>query len=185
VNYVAKGACLFDMGYSFHGSVLVITRHLRNDWLWDQVRVQGGAYGAFSIFDRFSGVLSLLSYRDPNLLSTLDVFDRSAEFLRKRHLEREEVTKAIIGTIGDLDAPMLPDTKGYASMLRYLTGNTEQLRQQMRDEILRTKSKDFREFAEMLTAFKEKGIIKVLGSPSAIASASGDRGELLSVRNIL
>jgi Zn-dependent M16 (insulinase) family peptidase len=109
VNYVGKGANLFDTGYVFHGSSLVITRYLRNAFLWDRVRVQGGAYGAFCFLDRMSGALTLVSYRDPNLLETLDVFDRSALFLKDTDLGEEELAKSIIGAIGDLDRHMLPD----------------------------------------------------------------------------
>ena len=113
------------MGYEFHGSALAITRYVRNAWLWDRVRVQGGAYGAFCLLDRISGMLTFVSYRDPNLLQTIDIFDRSARFLEEETLTDEELTKSIIGAIGDLDSHMLPDTKGFVSMIRYLTNDTE------------------------------------------------------------
>ncbi|OQY43151.1 MAG: peptidase M16 [Desulfobacteraceae bacterium 4572_87] len=111
VNYVGKGADLTELGYGFHGSALAITRYVRNAWLWDRVRVQGGAYGAFCLLDRFSGMLTFVSYRDPNLVETLNIFDRSARFLEEETLTDEELTKSIIGAIGDLDGHMLPDTK--------------------------------------------------------------------------
>src|SRR5262249_35602793 len=72
VNYVAKGANLYDLGYHQHGSSAVINNFLQTTWLWERIRVQGGAYGGFSVFDNQSGTFSYLSYRDPNLLSTLD-----------------------------------------------------------------------------------------------------------------
>ncbi|MCK4535221.1 MAG: peptidase M16, partial [Syntrophobacterales bacterium] len=72
INYVGKGADLYRAGYTYHGSARVITRYLRTSWLWDSVRVRGGAYGAFCNFDKFSGVLTFLSYRDPNLLKTIE-----------------------------------------------------------------------------------------------------------------
>ncbi len=185
VNYVGKGADLYKLGYRYHGSALVITRYLRNTWLWDRVRVQGGAYGAFCLFDRQSGVLTFVSYRDPNLLHTLDVFDHAAEFLRDIRLDEEELTKGIIGAIGDLDAHMLPDAKGYVSMLRYLTGDTDAARQQMRDEILATRPSDFVSFSQILEKVKETGVVKVLGSPGVIESANAQRGGWLEVINVL
>jgi hypothetical protein len=179
VNYVGKGGNAYDLGYRFHGSALVITRYIRNAWLWDQVRVRGGAYGAFCTLDRFSGVLSFVSYRDPNLLQTLASFDRTAQFLRETHLEQAELTKSIVGSIGDLDTYRLPDAKGYASMVRYLTGDTDGARQQMRDEVLGTTPEDFKAFAEMLDQVKEQGLVKVLGSSGAIdAAAAGHPGWL-------
>jgi presequence protease len=83
VNFVGKGANLYELGYEEDGSVMVITQHLRATWLWDKVRVQGGAYSAMNNFDRLSGVLTYLSYRDPNLLQTLDIYDQSGTFLKQ------------------------------------------------------------------------------------------------------
>ncbi len=185
VNYVGKGARLYDLGYRFHGSALVITRYLRNSWLWDRIRVQGGAYGAFCLLDRFSGVLSFLSYRDPNLLETLEVFDRSGGVLEAAEITDEELNKAIIGAIGDMDAPMLPDAKGYASMLRHLTGDSEPLRQKVRDEILGTEAADFRDFGEVLKQAAARGIVKVLGSPDAVEEARKKRPGWLKEIHVL
>lgn len=185
VNYVGKGADLSTLGYRFHGSALVITRYLRNTCLWNHVRVQGGAYGAFCIFDHLSDILTFVSYRDPNLIKTLEVFDQTARFLSDTDINDEELTKSIIGTIGDLDTYMLPDTKGYVSMLRYLTGDSEDLRQKMRDEVLGTKKTDFKAFANVLEKVKEKGIVKILGSPSAIQTATTERPGWLDVVKIL
>lgn len=185
VNYVGKGGNLFDMGYRFHGSSLVITRYLRNSWLWEQVRVKGGAYGAFCLFDRRSGVLTFVSYRDPNILKTLKAFDQTSSFLSGQNLGEKELNKAIIGAIGDLDTHMLPDTKGFHSMIRYLTGDTEEERQQMRDEILATKPADFYAFADMLESLKQEGIVKILGSTSAIKSAMAHRSEDINMLEVL
>ncbi|CAI9104360.1 OLC1v1003016C2 [Oldenlandia corymbosa var. corymbosa] len=114
VNYVGKAANLFDFGYQVKGSSYVISKYISNTWLWDRVRVSGGAYGGFCDFDTHSGVFSFLSYRDPNLLKTIDVYDGTSDFLRQLELDDDSLTKAIIGTIGDVDAYQLPDAKGYS-----------------------------------------------------------------------
>ncbi|MCL2123098.1 MAG: insulinase family protein [Desulfovibrionaceae bacterium] len=150
VNYVGMAANLFPLGYRYHGSINVILRHLRMAYLWERVRVQGGAYGVFCSFDRLSGILTLLSYRDPNIARTLDVYDGAAEYLRTLTLDKRELTRAVVGAIGDVDAYMLPDAKGAASLIRWLTGLTDELRQHMRDEILGTTLKDFHAFADVL-----------------------------------
>ena len=150
VNYVGKAASLFALGYCYHGSINVILRHLRMAYLWERVRVQGGAYGAFCSFDRLAGILTLLSYRDPDIARTLDVYDGAADYLRTLRLDKRELTRAIVGAIGDVDAYMLPDAKGAASLMRWLTGITDDLRQQMREEILGTGLNDFRAFADVL-----------------------------------
>ena len=90
-------------------------------WLWDQVRVQGGAYGAFCALDRMSGSLALVSYRDPNVEKTLATYDATADYLRKLDLSDRDLTLAIVGAIGDLDTYLLPDARGAASLSRHLT----------------------------------------------------------------
>jgi len=171
INYVGKGASMYDLGYRYHGSVAVITRYLRTSWLWEKIRIQGGAYGAFCMFDRLSGVLSFLSYRDPAIGKTLENFDDTTRFLRTASFDDNEILKGIIGTIGDIDTYMLPSTKGHVSMIRFLTGITDEKRRKSREEIFATTADDFRAFADFLDAFKEKAVIKVLGSRDRIERA--------------
>lgn len=171
VNYVGKAGNLYeDAGYELHGSSYVIDKFLGTSWLWDRVRVVGGAYGGFCNLDTHSGMcrcihcaknlthrhahlktpsctphsplhtlhtlrppcigmFSYLSYRDPNLLGTVDVYDGTPEFLRSLHLSKDELTKAIIGTIGDMDSYQLPDAKGYTAFLRHVLGVEDEERQ--------------------------------------------------------
>ena len=185
INYVGKGADLYRAGYTYHGSVRVITRYLRTSWLWDRVRVRGGAYGAFCNFDKFSGVLTFLSYRDPNLRKTIEAFDETATFLRKGTLSDAELRKGIIGAIGDMDAYMFPDAKGYASMIRYLTGNTEKDMQQVRDEVFATTAQDFKRFADVLDEVAQHGLVTILGSENAIGEAAGSVVPMLEVVKVL
>jgi len=185
VNYVGKGSNIYRSGYRFHGSAHVICRYVRNAWLWERIRVQGGAYGAFCSFDRLSGVLSFVSYRDPNLLKTLEAFDETAKFLKNIELHEDELAKSIIGAIGDVDTYRLPDAKGYTSMVRHLSGETDVERQRMREEILGTSPAHFRAFAEVVEMVREKGLVKVLGSESAIREAQADRPGWLQVLKVL
>jgi Zn-dependent M16 (insulinase) family peptidase len=185
VNYVGKGANLYDMGYQLHGSAMVITKYLRNTWLWERVRVQGGAYGTFCLFDHRSGVLNFVSYRDPNLLNTLDNYDRASQFLRQLELSDDELTKGIIGAIGDMDAYQLPDAKGYTSMLRHLAGDTDGAQQRRRDEILSTTRADFKALADVLERVRDKGLVAVLGSQAAIEAANAARPGWLDVLKVL
>ncbi|RME45674.1 MAG: peptidase M16 [Caldilineae bacterium] len=185
VNFVGKGANLYRLGYRLHGSVSVITNFLRTSWLWERVRVQGGAYGGFCTFDQHAGVFAYLSYRDPNLLETLSVYDRTADFLREVELGESELTKSIIGAISTMDAYRLPDAKGYISMLRYLIGYTDEARQQFREEVLGTTAAHFRAFAEVLEAVRKEGLVVVMGSAEAIEAANAERGDWLQVQKVL
>jgi len=185
VNYVGKGANLYKAGYRFHGSSHVICRFLRNSWLWERVRVQGGAYGAFCLFDRLSGTLTFVSYRDPNILQTIDVFDQSERFLRDIGLSDDELTKGIIGGIGDMDAYQLPDAKGFTSMVRELSGVTDEDLQRIREEILGTKAEDFRAFADVLDYVRNEGLVKVLGSETAIQKTMDEQPGWLSMLKVM
>jgi Zn-dependent M16 (insulinase) family peptidase len=147
--------------------------------------VQGGAYGGFCLFDHRSGIFSYLSYRDPNLLTTLDNYDRASQFLRQLELNEDELTKSIIGAIGDMDTYQLPDAKGYTSMLRHLTDDTDKARQRMRDEILGTIRADFKAFADVLEQVNSNGLVVVLGSQADIEAANTTRPGWLSVFKVL
>jgi presequence protease len=175
VNYVAKGDDLIRLGYMPNGATSVIENYLRATWLWERVRVQGGAYGGFCSVDLRSGVFAFLSYRDPNLLNTLDVYDETSTMLRQTQLSEAELTRSIIGTIGDIDAYQLPDAKGYSSMVRYLVGETEAIRQQRREEVLATTTRDFRVFSDVLDKVAAGGRVVVLGSAQAVGAASMQR----------
>ena len=172
VNYVGKAANLYELGYRENGAAFVITNYISTTWLWDRIRVQGGAYGGRIAFDPHSGGARYLSWRDPNLLATLAVYDQTADFLRAATLGEAEVTRNIIGTIGDIDQYRLPDAKGLASLMRHLMGDTDETRQRLREEVLSTSAADFRSFAEVLAEVAAHGQVTVLGSAAAMAAAN-------------
>ncbi|XP_004230817.2 presequence protease 1, chloroplastic/mitochondrial-like [Solanum lycopersicum] len=185
VNYVGKAANLYEAGYELKGSAYVISNYTSNTWLWDRVRVSGGAYGGFCSFDSHSGVFSFLSYRDPNLLKTLDVYDGTSSFLKELEMDNDALTKAIIGTIGDVDSYQLPDAKGYSSLLRYLLGVTDEERQRRREEILSTSLEDFRKFGDVMEAVKDKGVVVAVASPDDVEAANKERSNFLEVKKAL
>lgn len=171
INYVGKGANLYDLGYTYHGSASVILRYLRMGRLWEQVRVRGGAYGVFCTLEHLSGNFVCSSYRDPNVTETLAAFDGLAEFLRSFRPDDAQLTQAIVGAVGDMDSYLLPDAKGARSLSRWLTNDTDEARQQMREEMLGTTAQDFTAFADVLAAAVDKGSICVLGGPRTEAVA--------------
>jgi Zn-dependent M16 (insulinase) family peptidase len=174
VNYVGKGANLYDLGYTLDGSIAVINNLLRTGYLLQKIRIQGGAYGAFATFSPLSGVYTYLSYRDPNLTGTLGHYDATAEFLRGLELSDDELTRAIIGAIGAIDAYQLPDAKGFTSLTRYLTGETDERLQKFRDEVLSTTMADFRALADALEQVNAAGDVVVLGSREALEAANAE-----------
>ncbi len=185
VNFVGKGGDLYSLGYKDHGSMNVILQYLRSTWLWEKVRVQGGAYGGFCSFDRLSGIFTFLSYRDPNLLSTIENYDLTAQFLKTFDLSESELTKSIIGAIGELDTYQLPDAKGYTSMVRYILGITDDDRQKFRDELLSTSESDFRHLAKILEKLNKQASIIVLGSPDNITNVNLENKLFSETRKVL
>jgi Zn-dependent M16 (insulinase) family peptidase len=185
VNFVAKAADLHALGFQPNGSVAVALKHLSIGWLWEKVRVQGGAYGANCDFDEASGVFAYSSYRDPNLVATLDAFDGSPGFLRTMKLGGEELTRNIVGAIGDMDFYRLPDAKGYVSMARQLIGNTDDVRQRRRDEILGCSAADVAAFGDALAAVAEKGRVVVLGSEAAVEAAGRNRNLSFAITQLM
>jgi len=164
VNYVGKSINLIREGFPVTGHSLVVNRYIRSAWLWDRVRVQGGAYGGFSMLDSRSGQLVMTSYRDPNLAKTLAVYDETAGYLKSLKIDEREVDQAVIGAIGDMDAYLLPDAKGFLALGRYLSGDTPERRQKLRDEVLTTRLEHFHAFGNQLESLAARGHIVVMGA---------------------
>jgi len=187
VSYVGKGGLVFEEGETVTGSAQVVARFLRTGYLWDYVRVMGGAYGGFCTFSPYSGFFSYLSYRDPNLSKTIDVYDAAADAVlaAAEQLENDPdaLAQAIIGTIGDMDGPLSPDQKGFASMQRWLINESAEYRQNYRNQILDTKPEDFKAFGERLKNLKQPSVA-VVSSQGAFEAAAED-GKKMKLTTIL
>lgn len=184
VNYVGKAANLYDLGFKLKGGHSLASKHLGTSYLWDTVRVQGGAYGGFCRLDPKTGMFMYLSYRDPNVNATLKSYDGAADFLSKVKLSTDDMTKSVIGMIGSMDSYQLPDSKGFGSALRLLMGETDEIRQHRRDEVLGASTKDFRQLGEALQAVKEKGTVVVVGGEDALKKAK-EEGLDLSLETVV
>ena len=184
VNYVAKGANLKALGFEPTGGTAVAIKHLNTTYLWDKVRVQGGAYGGSSGLDPFAGTFAFTSYRDPNLIDTIDVYDKASTFL-KAGVGDQDLVRSVIGVIGAVDTYRLPDAKGFTSLVWELAGDDEDARQQRREEILGASSRDFKALADALDQVARNGQVVVLGSETAIKAANDERGNFLKVTKVL
>merc|ERR1712194_869706 len=120
--------------------------------------------------------MGYLSYRDPNLAQTWKTYDGTSEFLKGLSLGEDELSKAIIGCIGDVDSYMLPDAKGYQAMLRHLLGENDEYRQKLRDQILSTTTTDFHDFSSHLESVAQHGGLSAVGSKDAIEAAQEEFG---------
>jgi len=163
VQYIAKGYNFKELGYSFKGSLNVLKTVASLDYLWNRLRVQGGAYGSFASFSR-NGNTFFCSYRDPNLSETLDVYNDVQNYLRTFNPDKREMTKYILGTISRLDSPLTPSMKGEIATGNYISNITQEDIQTARDEVLATRKKDIREYADLLYDVMKKNYFCVLGN---------------------
>ena len=169
VQYVIKGFNFRKLGYNWSGKMLVLNRMLSRDWLHNRVRVVGGAYGGFSIFNQ-NGLVLFNSYRDPNLKETLDNYDAITEYLDKLNFPEEEVTKYIIGTISSIDNPYTPSQKGNIAVQNYLEKISKEDVQRDRDEILNTTLGDIKGMKKMMADVLSKNAYCVYGNEEKIQS---------------
>jgi len=176
VNYVAAGCSLIGKDETAPvGKYGVVARFLSRGYLWDNVRVVGGAYGGGCTFDPVSGAFSFSSYRDPNLQGTLETYAKTVDVLANLEISDDALEQAIVGAVGDLDSPMSPDAKGYRALGWYLTGMTTEARQAYRDEMIATTREDFAAFGEKLRAATLHAA--VFGSLEAIEKANEARAD--------
>jgi len=172
VNYVVKGGPIYQPGEPVSGATSVISRYLSLNYMWDTVRVIGGAYGGFARFSETTGRFVYMSYRDPNLKVTLDAYDKAPAAILDAEITGEDILQGVIGAIGDLDSPLSPDQKGYSSMMQYLAGESAADRQQWRNQVLGTTAHDFTDFAQRLDHVRAAGSVAVVGSKSALEGAN-------------
>lgn len=167
VQYVARVGRYFDQGFRYNGAFLVLKTLLSYEYLWNEVRVKGGAYGVMCGFSP-SGEGYFVSYRDPNLMETNDVFVRVPEYLACFEADEREMTKFIIGTMSSVDTPLTPRAKGTRSMNAYLTDVTQEDIQRDREQILQIHKEDIRACAQMVQAIMADKKICVLGNEDKI-----------------
>ena len=172
IQYVAKTGDFICEGYEYTGALRLLRIILSYDYLWINVRVKGGAYGCMNTFLR-SGESYFVSYRDPNLSDTLDVYDRIPEYIKSFSPDERDMTKYIIGTFSALDTPMNPEAKGSRSLSAYLEGITYEQIQKERKEILNAQPEDIRRLADLVKAVLKNDSICVIGNENMIKESAG------------
>ena len=172
IQYVAKTGDFICEGYEYTGALRLLRIILSYDYLWINVRVKGGAYGCMNTFLR-SGESYFVSYRDPNLSDTLDVYDKIPEYIKSFSPDERDMTKYIIGTFSALDTPMNPEAKGSRSLSAYLEGITYEQIQKERNDILNAQPEDIRRLADLVEAVLKKDSICVIGNENMIKESAG------------
>lgn len=167
VQYVARCGNFIDGGQEYTGALQILKVILSYDYLWQNIRVKGGAYGCMSSFNR-AGEGYLVSYRDPNLEKTNEVFEGVVDYLKNFTVDGRDMNKFIIGTMSNLDRPMNPAAKGSRSMNLYMNHVTEDMLRQERAQILEAGQEDIRALADIVQTVLDAGLICVIGSEEKI-----------------
>lgn len=172
VQYVCRAGNFVTKGLSYTGALKVLRVMMSYDYLWNNVRVKGGAYGCMCSFGK-SGESYFVSYRDPNLEKTVAVYEAAADYIANWQGSEEELTQYLIGAISELDTPKTPQDKGIFSLGGYLTGLSEEKLQQERDEILSVSVETIRSLGAHIRAFLSDDCLCVLGREDKIKEADG------------
>lgn len=180
VQYVATAGSFKNAGYAYTAALDVLRIIFSYDYLWLNIRVKGGAYGAMCNFTR-TGCGSFSSYRDPNLMETYDIFLHAPEYVESFDVDDRDMTKYIIGAIAKKDMPLTPSAEGSFSFMAYLTGLTDEMLQRERDEILSVTPAIIRGLAPIVRTVSDSGIICVVGNEMKLKEHADAFGELRSV----
>ena len=177
VQYVARTGNFIDGGAAYSGALHILKVILSYDYLWQNIRVKGGAYGCMCNFNRI-GEGYLISYRDPNLEKTIDVYEKVTEYLRNFEADDRDMNKYIIGTISNIDRPMNPSAKGTRSMNFYMNHVTEEMIRKEREEILNAGQEEIRALADVVAAMLAADQLCVIGSEEKIEEQKALFGEV-------
>ena len=180
VNYVCRGGNFIQKGFNYTGSLKVLRVIMSYDYLWLNVRVKNGAYGCMSSFGK-SGDSFFVSYRDPNLAKTLDVYDGIPDYLKNFDINDRAMTQYIIGAISELDTPLTPSAKALKSLSAYMTNLSEADYQKERDEVLSTNVDRIRSLSDYIDAILKDGYICVVGNEEMIKNEKERFDNLLNM----
>ena len=171
VQYVCRAGNFAQKGLPYTGALKALKVMMGYDYLWTQVRVKGGAYGCMCNFGK-SGESYFVSYRDPNLEKTVDVYENAADYIRNFDADERTMTQYIIGAVSELDMPMTPATKGAYSLAGYMTHYPFEQVQKERDELLGAVPETIRGLAEYISAFMKDDCLCVVGNEEKIRKQS-------------
>lgn len=180
VQYVCRAGNFRRKGLPYHGALRVLKVMMGYEYLWVNIRVKGGAYGCMCGFGK-TGESYFVSYRDPKLGKTIEVYEKAAEAVAGFEADERTMTQYIIGAISELDTPMNPAAKGLYSLSAYMTGLTEEMLQKERDELLAAEPEDIRKLSAYIEAFMEEDFLCVVGNAEKVQE---EKGRFLNLENL-
>ncbi len=171
VQFICYGFDFKKLGYQWSGKMNVLNRVISQNWLNQQIRIIGGAYGGFSVISPV-GIISMISYRDPNLKESIDNFRESANFLKNLEIDQKELNQFIIGSISSLDLPKSPQNRGETAFINYFNRLNSDFYQKERDQVLRITIEDLKNYSGMIQGIIDQNVLCVYGNSQKIEQNS-------------
>jgi Zn-dependent M16 (insulinase) family peptidase len=182
VAYVLQAPAYTDPASAL---LMISAKELSNNYLYKHIRVQGGAYGGMSSFDASLGLFSFLSYRDPHIVETLQVFKDAQAFYSQNEISAGEMEKAIISTIGMLDKPSDPAGRGHTALMRSFSGINDDMRQKFRNDILSATPRKLKDtLVDYFSQAAKSAAVAVYSAPERLNEANKRLEEKLRIENI-
>ena len=173
VVYNAKAASYTGLGYKYSGSMDVMKTIVNREYLWNAVRVKGGAYGAGMGITR-NGNVFMYSYRDPNISYTYNCYNGVGEFLKSFNCDKKLLDRYIIGTVSILDRPKSMAVRAKEALTRYILGIDRDTLLRERAEILDTDIEKVKQYTKLFDELAKIDYICTVGSRSLIAKTDTD-----------
>ena len=181
VSYTARVGNFINAGYEYTGTLLTLKNALDYGYLWNNVRVLGGAYGVMSRYSRNTGNMAYMSYRDPNVAKTSEAFLSVPGYLKDFDADEREIRKYIIGAIRALDTPLTPKSEGDRAFAAYITGRTNEALKKEREEVLSLSAEKIRQTAPLIEAVLKQNYICTVGNREKIMEAKDLFGEIRDI----
>ncbi len=162
ISFAAVGGELSRSGLAYDGTASVLSNILTFSYLWNAVRVQGGAYGVSASIAP-GGRVTMASYRDPDAAHSLQAYRDTQAFIRGFVAGDEDLTRFIISTIGQMSPLTTPRQKGALEDIRYFSGITLEKRRKERETIIGMKKEDLLKWLPALQQATENGTVCVVG----------------------
>jgi Zn-dependent M16 (insulinase) family peptidase len=169
VNYAARVLPAPPLDSPDAPALILLGLQWSYGYLWNEIRVKGGAYGARAAYDGVNGVFQFSSYRDPAINRTLAAFAGLEKFAAEvMDLSPAGLEQAIIGTVKTLDQPIRPSAAATLALSRHLGGESAAFRQKFRDRLLGLGADEVRQAAARVFTGLAEAPICVIGSRERI-----------------
>ena len=182
IVFASEGAKFFDDNFKYTGKVEVLKNYLSSDYLFNKIRIQGGAYGAWVSLNSISGIMTMSSYRDPNVKQTYEAYEGISEHIGKFQIDNGTFDNIKIGAYSAFDPLQSPNGKGIKARNDYLSGEKKERVEKIIDEILETTQQDIRDTAPQLKKFNDNAIKSIIGCSELIKKDSDLFSELIEIK---